>query len=135
MKMLYKSDRTFKIWGFTVSHNSLLMRSPMKFEDEVGYNSDFSYNLDIEFWDVTYIGIPSTLNGLILSESDGHSLLKGIDGNLLKHDRKVFEFQTKNNKYSIIAGGLLVGINKWVNKDRIFNFNQNLEHEKVLLRA
>ena len=131
--MLYQSKRDFKIWGYTVSHSSLLLRSNMKFSDEENYSKDTCFNIDIEFWDVTYIGIPVFLNNIAIKEITIDLLPSGIDKNLCRFDRKIFEFTVDHNKYLIIAGGLLIGTNHWVSEDRIFDYHLNLEHDNIII--
>lgn len=130
--MLYQSNRKFNIWAYTVSHGSLLIRSIMQFPDEDKYSEETSFNIDIEIWDVTYIGIPTYLNNIEIREIPINLLPSDVDRNLCKYDRKIFEFLVDKKKYYIIASGLLVGINRWENEDRIFNYNLNLEHDKII---
>lgn len=132
--MLFQSDRKFKIWAYTVSHCSLLLRSVMKFPDEDNYSQKTSYNIDIEFWAVSYINVPTSLDNIEIIEIPKDSLPAYIDKSLSKYDEKVFEIRTDDKKYYVIAGGLLVGINRWVNEDRIFNYNLNLEHDEIVIK-
>lgn len=133
--MIYQSYRKFKIWGYTVSHSSLLLRSVMKFVDEDGYSESTSYNIDIEFWGVTFISIPAAITSLEIHEIPKELLPKYIDRGLYQYNQKIFEIQDEDKKYYIIAGGLLVGTNRWVNEDRIFNYDLNLEYDKVIVSA
>ncbi|MCS3533012.1 hypothetical protein [Chryseobacterium sp. JUb7] len=48
---------------------------------------------------------------------------------------KIFELKSEKSKYYIIAGGVLIGKNKWINQDRIFNYDSNLEHDKILFQS
>lgn len=56
--------------------------------------------------------------------------LPDIDAELLMQDMRIFEIESKGYKYHIIAGGLLIGKNKWGNQDRIFDYNSDLEHDE-----
>lgn len=129
----YNSNRNFKFWAYTVSHSSLLIRSEMKYPDQEDYSEDTRYNIDLEFWAVSYIDTPSKFEKLKIKEITKEELPKNIDKDLLVHDMKIFELLTNANKYYIIAGGLLIGKNRWENKDRIFNDNLNLEHDELIL--
>ncbi|MDR4892811.1 MULTISPECIES: hypothetical protein [unclassified Chryseobacterium] len=131
--MVYNSNRKFKMWAYIVSHSSLLLRSEMKFPDQDNYTEDQSYNIDFEFWAVNYINIPTILNNIIIKEITEKEVPMEIDKNLLKYNMKIFELESKEKKYYIIAGGLLIGKNQWVNQDRILNSNLNLEHDEVIL--
>lgn len=56
--MIFYSNRKFKMWAYVVSHSSLLLRSEMKYPDQDDYSEDEGYNIDLEFWAVSYMNIP-----------------------------------------------------------------------------
>ena len=58
--MVFQSDRCFQLWQYKVSHKQLLVRSPRTLK--------IQYNIDIIFWGVGAVDIPTTLNGLTLSD-------------------------------------------------------------------
>ena len=130
--MIYKSKRYFRIWGYTVSHSSLLLRSNMLYYDDKDYSLENSFNIDIEIWDVTYIGIPAFIDNIEIKEITIDSLPLDIDKNLCKFDRKIFEISAHNKKYYIISGGLLIATNHWEKEDRIFYNHLNLQHDKII---
>jgi hypothetical protein len=107
----------------------------MKFIDDDGFSEDVSYNIDIEFWAVSFIDIPTLLTNIKIIEISEEFLPYNIDRELCKYNQKVFKLQDTDKTYYIIAGGLLVGINNWENEDRIFNYDLNLKHDKVLVTA
>lgn len=53
------NDRRFTFWYYTVSHSMALLRSVGRDGDE---------NIDLVFWDVTYIEIPTDIDGIELRE-------------------------------------------------------------------
>ncbi len=55
---MYESQRTFKVWDYNVSHKQLLLRSPLT-------NGEIN-NIDIVFWGVEFISIPTIMDGLVL---------------------------------------------------------------------
>lgn len=130
--MIYKSKRYFRIWGYTASHSSLLLRSNMLYYDDKDYSLENSFNIDIEIWDVTYIGIPAFIDNIEIKEITIDSLPLDIDKNLCKFDRKIFEINSDNKKYYIISGGLLIATNHWEKEDRIFYNHLNLQHDKII---
>jgi hypothetical protein len=132
MKIIYNSNRKFRIWAYTVSHSSLLLRSEMKYPDQDNYTESLSYNIDLEFWAVSYINIPSDILGISIREITAEALPKEINKELLIFDMKIFELKSGESKYYIIAGGLLIGKNKWINNDRIFNSDLNLEYDEII---
>ncbi len=120
------------MWGYIVSHSSLLLRSEMKEFDQDDYSVDNSFNIDFEFWAVNYINIPIYLYGISIKEITENELPVDFDKELLKYNMKIFELESAGKKYYIIAGGLLIGKNSWIKHDRIFDYNLNLEHDEIL---
>ncbi|MEE1900085.1 hypothetical protein V1389_17185 [Flavobacterium rakeshii] len=124
-------NRTFKIWAYTVSHSFLLLRSALMYPDQEGYyNEDCLYNIDIEFDAVEYIDIPSRLEGVVIRQ-----LQNNIPEKLINYARGlgsiVFELESKDNLYYIIAARYSIGKNKWSSsQDRVF-FNQ-LKHDEII---
>lgn len=135
MKTLYNSNRKFRIWAYTVSHSSLILRSEMKYPDQDNYSESMSSNIDIEFWAVSYIHLPSDFLGINIREISAEALPKEFNRELLIFDMRIFELQSNESNYYVIAGGILIGKNKWENQDRIFNNCSNLEHNEVLFQS
>lgn len=135
-KTIYQSDRNFRIWNYTVSHCSLLLRSIMSFPDLDDYSEETSYNIDIEISGVSFIGIPTTLRNLKIKEISEDLLPDHIDKELCKYDLKIFEFEEENERYYIIAAGLMIATNKWdLNQDRILSYHLGLQHDKIIITA
>lgn len=132
--MLYVCKRSFRLWAYTVSHSSLILRSELKAKDQEGFSDELSFNIDIEFWDVTYLNIPCELSGLEIKEVHYKTFPFPINPEILEFDRKVFEIKSDSRKYYIIAYGILIGQNNWIGFDRIFSNRLNLEHDKILLK-
>ncbi|MDG4655223.1 hypothetical protein P6F25_23300 [Chryseobacterium arthrosphaerae] len=130
--MIFYSNRKFKMWAYITSHSSLLLRSEMKYPDQEDYSENTSYNIDLEFWSVSYINTPTYLYEITIKEITQKELPADIDKELLKYNMKIFELESTGRKYYIFAGGLLVGKNSWINQDRIFDYNLNLEQDEIL---
>ncbi len=120
------------MWAYITSHSSLLLRSEMKYPDQEDYSENTSYNIDLEFWSVSYINTPTYLYEITIKEITQKELPADIDKELLKYNMKIFELESTGRKYYIFAGGLLVGKNSWINQDRIFDYNLNLEQDEIL---
>lgn len=133
--MRFYSNRKFKMWAYVVSHSSLLLRSEMKYSDQDDYSEDQAYNIDLEFWAVSYINIPAYLYEITINEITEKELSIDIDKELLKYNMKIFKLESAGKKYYIIAGGLLIGKNSWINQDRIFDYNLNLEHDEIIFQT
>ncbi|WP_299466261.1 hypothetical protein [uncultured Microscilla sp.] len=127
MKKIYK--RQFKIWGYTVSHSFLILRSPMKYKDVVGFSEEESHNIDIEFFAVAYLDIPNILSGIELGEVKDN-IPEKFKRYVKEHKYKVFEIKSEQNIYHIVAGGYSIGKNTWDIEDRISNMH--LKHDEIL---
>lgn len=99
--MLFESDRTFRLWQFFVSHNQLLIRSPK--------STQHCSNIDIVFWGVEYIEIPSFLKSVKLTENTTRDIEKAetLIGKSVEAS-SVFIVESETGKYLIIAGGFKV---------------------------
>jgi hypothetical protein len=132
--MIYKSDRKFRIWVYTVSHSSLILRSSMTNEDQDDYSEHTSYNIDLEFWAVSFINIPTTIPNLEISLVAQSVLPDYIAQNYCDHKDKVFEIKADGQSFYIVAAGVLIGRNRWGHKDRIFEFSEGLKHDEIIAR-
>src|SRR4051794_11561024 len=66
---LFKSDRPFQLWDYTVSHRQLLLRSPIA--PRTSTSPRFTTNVDLVFWGVESLSIPTWFEGLQVSLSPG----------------------------------------------------------------
>jgi hypothetical protein len=107
----------------------------MKYPDQENFTESLSCNIDLEFWAVSYINLPSTILGVNIREIVAEQLPKEINRELLIYDMKIFELESAKSKYFVIAGGHLIVENKSINQDRIANYNLNLEHEKIIFNS
>ncbi|SIS52525.1 hypothetical protein SAMN05421786_10134 [Chryseobacterium ureilyticum] len=123
--MIFYSNRKFKIWAYTVSHSSLLLRSVMQYDDQEGYSEETSYNIDLEFSFVEYMDIKTIWDSISLSivEKEKFGSYEG----------KIFEIESNKEKTYIVAYSVLIGTNKWGLDDRIFNCDMNLKHDEILV--
>ncbi|MBB4807951.1 hypothetical protein HNP38_003291 [Chryseobacterium defluvii] len=131
--MIFHSKRKFKLWAYTVSHNSLLLRSYLQFPDEEGYSNETSYNIDMEFLFVEYIEVKSALDSISISIMEKEELSVDLKEKFDSFRGKIFEILSGKKKYYIIADSLIIGRNKWVREDRVFNHDLNLHHDEILV--
>lgn len=126
-------DRTFKLWAYTVSHSTLILRSPMKFEDQAGFKEELSFNIDIEFLSVEYIDLPLCLVGVEIERLIENLPSKFENYKLDVLGLSVFQIKSCDNLYYVIASGYIVGKNKWVAEDRISNMF--LQYDEILSKC
>lgn len=102
---MMKSERTFKLWEYSVSHQQLLLRSPK--------NDKYSTNIDVVFMGVSYCEIETNISGLVLrngtvDESKDMSLL--LKKNIEMLD--LFVLESGNKKYHIVAAAMKTDENR-----------------------
>ena len=122
--------RTFKLWGYSVSHSFLILRSPMIFEDLEGYSAVTGYNIDIEFAAVQYLEVPSKLTSVKIREVNADDIPSKLQFYSLKFGFRVFQLQADEGFYYIVAGSYRIGKNNWMSDDRINT--PSLEYDEIL---
>lgn len=127
--MNYISERIFRIWAYTVSHCILLLRSPQLFEDVEGYSDATNHNVDIEFWGVGYLDLPDIIRGIKIKELK-ENIPERFNKYLSSVGYKIFEIESEENLFYVVAGGCRIGKNNWDNEDRISN--SSLEYDEVV---
>ena len=113
--MTYQSERKFKIWAYTVSHSTLIIRSEKQYND-VDYPIKYSPNctIDIEFSGVDFISLPDRLEGL--------KIIK---------DKGIYKFN-ENKYHYVIASSCCIGISQFDhNQDRISDLS--LEYDEIIM--
>ncbi|MGL6126585.1 hypothetical protein [Chryseobacterium artocarpi] len=131
--MIFYSNRKFKIWAYTVSHSSLLLRSVMQYDDEEGYSEETSYNIDLEFSFVEYMDVKTTWDSISISVVEKENLRSDLKEKFDSYEGKIFEIESNKEKTYIVAYSVLIGTNKWGLDDRIFNYHINLKHDEILV--
>jgi hypothetical protein len=112
-------DRTFRLWSTTVNFQRLLLRSP-KSEIE-GLVS----NVDIYFWGVAYVDIPSIIRGLVIEDSTENDLeLVTTKYDCRLREVKIYVCVSGNHRYYIVAAGNMTD----VNEDEIHDFRWSPTH-------
>ncbi|QEC44394.1 hypothetical protein [Pseudobacter ginsenosidimutans] len=121
--MNYKSERKFKLWAYAASHSILVLRS---LNNEENYEDGF--NIDVEFWGVMYLDIPSIMNGLTISEINSEIPEKLLDI-VAPPDAYVFKIES-DKVYYIVAANWRAGSNNWIEENRINS--PELNYDKIL---
>lgn len=131
--MIFYSNRKFKIWAYTVSHSSLLLRSVMQYDDQEGYSEETSYNIDLEFSFVEYMDIKTIWDSISISIVEKENLTSDLKEKFGSYEGKIFEIESNKEKTYIVAYSVLIGTNKWGLDDRIFTCDMNLKHDEILV--
>ncbi len=101
-----KSDRTFKVGEYQVSHGQLLIRSPKA--PSTGATPEFLTNIDLVFVGVDYMAVPRSLRGLeILAPLPEEILGKPIPPDGIKI------LASEGKRFPIVASSLSLFENDW----------------------
>lgn len=95
---MFNSDRRFKLWDYRVSHNQLLIRSPA--------TPDIPTNIDVVFWGVEFVSVPTAFIGLTIERS-----FEGSDIRILitpSPNGEKFVVASHGTQYVIVAAGCKV---------------------------
>jgi hypothetical protein len=122
------TNRVFKIWSYAVSHSFLILRYPMIPFDLKGSDDSNNFNIDIEFASVANIDIH---NAFVIS-----SIIQFTNNSPSKFEKhtialgyKLFQINSNQNKYFIIASSDRALKDRWLNEDRILN--TTLEYDEI----
>lgn len=91
------NNRRFRIWKYSVSHSTLLVRSPK--------NEEFKTNIDITFHGVRLINLPHIFYGTCISsisQTDDMDLIEEIE-NMGYNINEVLVFRGEKQKFYVIA--------------------------------
>lgn len=90
-------DRTFQLWDYNVGHQRMLLRSPK--------NGSNRLNVDLKFYGVSYVSLPTLLRGVSVREAteDETSKLASTMDDAALRERRVFVLQTQRRDYAIVA--------------------------------
>lgn len=95
---IFKSDRHFALFGYSVSHGQLLFRS----DKRKGYKK----NIDILFFDATFLQLFVRLNGITIKliENKRIQSYDSVDKYLSYDDNNLFELESGDGeKYYVAA--------------------------------
>jgi hypothetical protein len=123
-----RSDRTFKIWEYQISHGQLLIRSPKA--PATSTSPEFLTNVDLVCLGVEYMAIPRILNGLELLEPTPAEI-QNIEGLL---DRKIDSANIKilfsgRKRFPIVASSVSFSENDWDIFESPFQFRSQYRAE------
>ncbi len=96
-KEIFKSERYFTVWEYIVSHGQLLLRS----DKRAGYDE----NIDIIFYDTSFIQLFTSLQGIIVRVVDKKSITNynTLNEYLSYETKNLFEIESNGEKYYIAA--------------------------------
>ena len=133
MKRIFSSKRSYKIWHYSISHNSLIIRSEKQYFD-VEYENKYDNNntIDLEFSGVEYINLPSYFEKIEIR------IVVNIPeelSNFIKNKEKVFQLIVDSNtSYFIVASSLVIGESDWgADKDKLSDLSLN--YKNIILKV
>lgn len=91
----------FKLWEYRVSHKQLLIRCPQL--------SEGSKNVDLKFYNVEYIDLPSVLPDLEIDDANQEDIAFASNRLGKSVDRKqVIVLKSRERRHIVIAGAFVV---------------------------
>jgi hypothetical protein len=97
-------EGVFKLWEYRVSHKQLLIRCPKLLPESAS-----SRNVDLKFYNVEYINLPTVFHDLEIDEANrdeiafaNRCLGKPVD------EARVFVLKSREGRHMLIAGVLAV---------------------------
>lgn len=116
-----KSDRTFKVWEYQVSHGQLLIRSPKAPATDA--SPEFFTNLDLVCLDVDYMALPYVFHGLELLEPTPDEIrnLEDLLGKSIPVD-DVRVLASGGKRFPVVAASVSLSENDWDIFDSPFEF-------------
>jgi hypothetical protein len=112
--MIDLSKRHFKLWHYSVSHSTLIIRSERQYDD-VEYSIIYEPNctIDLEFSGVEFISLPEKINVYNLRKENG-----------------VYRFND-NKDHFVKASSCIVGLSQFEGQDRLSDFS--LKYDEIIL--
>jgi len=107
-----KSDRTFKVWEYQISHGQLLVRSPKAPATET--SPEFLTNVDLVCLGVDYMAVPRALHGfeLLPPTPDEIRHLEGLLGKTIAPDN-VKVLASDGRRFPVVASNFSLSENDW----------------------
>ncbi len=94
---MFQSNRLFKLWDYSVSHQQLLVRSPI--------TPDIPTNIDLLFWGVKYLTVETILRGVDIVRIDDCSSLNDYEAKFIKDGHKIFRIRSGGSSMIVVASG------------------------------
>ena len=123
-----RSDRTFKVWEYQVSHAQLLVRSPKAPATE--QSPELLTNLDLVCLGVEYMAVPRLLHGieLLSATADEISELSDLLGKSIETN-SVRVIASGGKRYPVVAASIALSENDWDIFESPFEFRSRFRAE------
>ena len=123
-----RSDRTFQVWEYQISHGQLLIRSPKAPATET--SPEFLTNIDLVCLGVEYMAIPRSLRGLELSvpTSDEVRGLEALLGKTIKPEN-IKILASEGKRFPVVASIFSLWENDWDIFESPFEFRSRFRSE------
>ncbi len=99
-QLIYESDRAFSIFGYSMSHGLLLLRSGKS-------NEHANTRVDVLFQDVRALEIRAWFKGIRIEEEQSHEFLKDQRSNpaqMIEAGNKIYSLSSSGWEGFVIAG-------------------------------
>jgi hypothetical protein len=122
---IFNSDRNFTTFDVLISHGQLLLRSQK--------NDTYTYNVDIIFFDTTYIQLFSRLNGITIKIASEKNVIEyeSVNKYLSHENNHLFEIVSGEEKYYVAASFVRVFENKLDFNETSLNFDNKGREKEI----
>ena len=119
-----RSDRTFKVWEYQISHGQLLIRSPKA--PATGTSPELLTNIDLVCLGVDYMAVPRVLHGieLVAPTPDEVRQLELLLGRTIAPDN-IRILGSGGNRFSVVAARFSLSENDWDIFESPFEFRSH----------
>jgi hypothetical protein len=121
---IFKSERYFTVFDYSVSHGQLLLRSDKR--------KGFKENIDIIFFDTNFVQLFTLFSGIIIRKVDTEFNIDypSVKKYLSHQENNMFEIESGNEKYYVGASFIKVFENELEFNETSLNYeNKDLNRE------
>ena len=101
----FKSPRYFKIWAYTASHSTVIIRSEKQYED-LDYSIkyfDSNITLDLEFSGVEFFSIPQNFEGIEIQKNGDKFIFNSNENWFLKAESCIIGKSHWNHDEDVVS--------------------------------
>ncbi len=100
-RMLFSSDRHFRIWDYNISFDQMLLRSPA--------SPEIAMNVDVVLWGVEYLDMVTSLQGLTIVSPSDEDVTRAREAIGREIDTShVRRFESQGRRFVVVASGFKV---------------------------
>jgi hypothetical protein len=122
---IFKSERYFTVFDYSVSHGQLLLRSDKR--------KGFKENIDIIFFDTNFVQLFTLFSGIIIRKVDTELNIDypSVKKYLSHQENNMFEIESGNEKYYVCASFVRVFENELEFNETSLNYENKDSNREI----